>query len=291
MMGTGTAVGAVGADQLRIAGMTVTNDGTKTTFLGKTGDYNRIGDATTTNHSLDSEDDLMVTGDFEVDGTSFLDATTVVGLLTVNGSIQDVSGNMDLRAANANGVSLGFQARNNDIGLVDVAELQGAADPHFAIESQEDGRHLAFRYAGIEITNLKVIKVTKAHDSDLFDAGATTDNAVIWTQPANSKLIAAMMRLETQFAGTGPWSDLRVTLGNTGDNNGLLVTTGNMVTDSVDTEYEDVGAYYDTFTEGVHGKTTAAQDWTGYATSTGGNLSVSSAGTMDFYFLYEAPTG
>ncbi len=55
-----------------IGGMSISNDGTKTTFLGKTGDYNRIGDAGNTSHSLNSEDDLMVTGDLEVGGTIYL---------------------------------------------------------------------------------------------------------------------------------------------------------------------------------------------------------------------------
>lgn len=151
-----------------------------------------------------------------------------------------------------------------------------------------DGVINAFQYDGIAITNYKVVKVTKAHGSDLFDAGATTDNATIWTQPVNSKLIAVMMRLETQFDGTS-WSDLRVTMGLGGDNNGLLTTTGNLTSDAVDTEYEDVGAYYDTFLEGIHGKTNATIAWIAYATSTGGNLSASTAGTMDFYFIYEQP--
>jgi len=51
----------------------ISNDGTKTTFLGKAGDYLRIGDAGTTGHSLNSEDDLLVTGDFEVDGIAYFD--------------------------------------------------------------------------------------------------------------------------------------------------------------------------------------------------------------------------
>lgn len=52
-------------------GLNFTNDGTKTTILGIAGDYLRIGDAATTYPhailgSLDSEDDLMVTGQLEI---------------------------------------------------------------------------------------------------------------------------------------------------------------------------------------------------------------------------------
>ena len=51
----------------------ISNDATKTTLLGVSGDYIRVGDAQTTQHSLNSEDDWMVTGDLEVTGTTFLD--------------------------------------------------------------------------------------------------------------------------------------------------------------------------------------------------------------------------
>ena len=181
-----------------------------------------------------------------------------------------------------------MQALDTGGALVEVARVQGAADPHFATNSEEDGRHQAFNYSNINITNLRVVKVTKAHDSDLFDVGATSDSATIWTQPANSKLIAVMMRLETNFVATS-MSDLRVEMGQAGDQDGLLTTTGNLTSDSEDTEYEDVGAYYDTFLEGIHGKTNATIAWIAYATATGANLSTTSAGTMDFYFLYEGP--
>ena len=56
-----------------------TNDGTKTTVLSPVGDYTRFGDAGTTAHSLDSEDDLMVTGELEVKGVSFFDSNVFIG--------------------------------------------------------------------------------------------------------------------------------------------------------------------------------------------------------------------
>ena len=54
-------------------GLIFSNDGTKSTILGLTGDYTRFGDAGVTSHSLSSEDDLMVTGKLEVDGTAYFD--------------------------------------------------------------------------------------------------------------------------------------------------------------------------------------------------------------------------
>ncbi len=61
-----------------IAGVVFSNDGTKTTLLGTAGDYIRIGDAGTTAHSLDSEDDLMVTGELEVKGAVFMDSNVTM---------------------------------------------------------------------------------------------------------------------------------------------------------------------------------------------------------------------
>ena len=70
-------------DQLRAVGMSVTNDGTKTTLLGKSGDYIRIGDAGTTGHALSSEDDLMVTGKLEVGGMLYADGGITTGALNI----------------------------------------------------------------------------------------------------------------------------------------------------------------------------------------------------------------
>jgi hypothetical protein len=54
-------------------GMSITNDGTKTTLLGTAGNYNRIGDAGVTSQSLASEDDLLITGKLETNGPVYFD--------------------------------------------------------------------------------------------------------------------------------------------------------------------------------------------------------------------------
>ena len=51
----------------------LSTDGTVTTILGPSGSYIRIGNANTTTNSLNSEDDLVVTGKLEVNGTIYLD--------------------------------------------------------------------------------------------------------------------------------------------------------------------------------------------------------------------------
>lgn len=56
-----------------IDGLNIENDLTTTTLLGTSGDYIRIGDAASTSQSLASEDDLMITGNLEVDAEIFAD--------------------------------------------------------------------------------------------------------------------------------------------------------------------------------------------------------------------------
>lgn len=62
----------------------VSNDGTKSTIKPPTGDYLRVGDAGTTSHSLNANDDLLVSGELEVDGSVFLDGA-VTGASTLSG--------------------------------------------------------------------------------------------------------------------------------------------------------------------------------------------------------------
>ena len=80
---TATYVNAAGA-VMESDGLSVSNDGTKTTVKGTTGDYNRIGEGGTTAHTLDSENDLMVTGELEVKGATFIDGAVTVAS-TVDG--------------------------------------------------------------------------------------------------------------------------------------------------------------------------------------------------------------
>lgn len=57
--------------KIKIAGLTVTNDGTKTTIMGPTGDYTRFGDANTPQlQTFTSNDDVLVAGKFEAIGAA-----------------------------------------------------------------------------------------------------------------------------------------------------------------------------------------------------------------------------
>ena len=67
-------------------------------IYGAGSDYLRIGDANTTQHSLNSEDDLMVTGDLEVNGTFHPNAITLGG--AVAGGDQAFTGVGDMTFTN-----------------------------------------------------------------------------------------------------------------------------------------------------------------------------------------------
>ena len=83
---TGTDVDTAGA-VMESDGISISNDGTKTTIAGTAGDYNRIGNAGVTDHSLNSEDDLLITGELEVDGDTAFDGTTITFGLNTNAHI------------------------------------------------------------------------------------------------------------------------------------------------------------------------------------------------------------
>lgn len=133
--------------------------------------------------------------------------------------------------------------------------------------------------------NYKIYEITKAHDSDLFDAvGVFTDNANIWLQPANTVLLGCKIRLDVQFSSGGPLTDLDVTVGDGGNNTGILNPVAmNGCSDAVGTEYKDRGLYWNTV-GGLY-KATATQ-WLAYSASMGANLDNTSAGQVTFYFFY-----
>lgn len=90
----------VAAAGVTIDGLKIENDGTTTNFLGTAGDYLQVGDAAGTSHTLNSEDDLMVTGELEVDGEAFFD-----GALTISANTATIthSGTTSLSIASTSG--------------------------------------------------------------------------------------------------------------------------------------------------------------------------------------------
>jgi hypothetical protein len=108
-------------------------DGTKVTLLPPTGVYTRIGDAGTTSQSLDANDDLFVSGEFECDGTAYFDGGVAVAgafSIGINGYI--ATNNNDNR-------DIPIMARDNGVALVEVASVESAANPFFQIGRSDTG--------------------------------------------------------------------------------------------------------------------------------------------------------
>jgi hypothetical protein len=136
--------------------------------------------------------------------------------------------------------------------------------------------------------NIKTVSVTKHHDSDLFNAAATTDEAIIWAQPAGSVVLGVKIQLTEQFVAAG-LTTMTVTLGTgaAGDPDGYTVAgTMNLRTDAALTKYSTRGALWDTSAEGAFWYQAAASDWTAQALSGVANLNTLSAGEVIFTFTY-----
>lgn len=133
---------------------------------------------------------------------------------------------------------------------------------------------------------IRTVRVTKAFASDLLNAAATSDSAVIWQQPANTILLFSEMVLDVAFVATG-LTTMTITLGDGGNAAGLLTDGGQALrTDAVGTAYKTKGAYFDA-TAGSLLKETAT-NWTGYATAGVANLNTLTAGQVTFKFVYLA---
>ncbi len=126
---------------------------------------------------------------------------------------------------------------------------------------------------------------TTTHDhatSALLNATATTDKAVVFTQPANTVLTGASLILSEQFVAVD-LTNLTITIGvDGGDVDGIMTVTGNLTSSAADTQWRTKGAL---FTNGELYSATAA-DYSAFATATGANLSALTAGKIVLNFKY-----
>lgn len=140
-------------------------------------------------------------------------------------------------------------------------------------------------YQQINNYNVQTVAVTKAFGSDLFNASATTDNAVLFTQPAQSLLLNVVMVNELLFVAPS-MTDLDISIGDGSDDNGILAEAMNLTADPLNTKYKNRGAYWNGGAVGTEYYAATAKAWSGYATATGANLSTLTAGQVTFYFTY-----
>lgn len=142
-------------------------------------------------------------------------------------------------------------------------------------------------YQQINNYNVQTVAVTKAFGSDLFNAAATTDNAIIWTQPALSLLLNVTIVNELLFVAPS-MTNLGITVGDGTSATGILNATMNLTSDALNSKYKTRGAYWNGGAVGTEYYVATAKDWSGYATSTGANLSALTSGQVTFYFTYRS---
>jgi len=142
-------------------------------------------------------------------------------------------------------------------------------------------------YQQINNYNVQTVAVTKAFGSDLFNAAATTDNAVLFTQPAQSLLLNVTMVNDLLFVAPS-MTNLGVTVGDGSNAAGIFTETMNLTSNALNTKYKNRGVYWNGGAVGTEYYTTTAKAWSGYATATGANLNTLTAGQVTFYFTYRS---
>ena len=112
-----------------INGTTLSGDGTLFTVLPPTGDYARIGDATVTSHTFNTNDDLVVAGKLEVNGVFYADSSSLFA-----GNV-DVANNVLVKdGSNIGGAKFGSTAMTPDSSLL----LTGAVSNAFHLAEYGD---------------------------------------------------------------------------------------------------------------------------------------------------------
>jgi len=150
--------------------LAISNDGTKTTLLGLAGDYLRIGDAGVTSHSLDSEDDVLITGEAEFDGRVFIDHSLWLGM-TVPLSFDGGSSNfrMNITDTDARAHQLSMYAAGNYVPILvltddgnyasDLGFFAARYIPSIALVAADGGGHFTL---GCDDTDILDILATTA---------------------------------------------------------------------------------------------------------------------------------
>ena len=81
-------------------------------------------------------------------------------------------------------------------------------------------------------------------------------------------------------------TDLDVTIGDAGDNDGILLEAMNLTSDAVGLDYSLKGAYWSATTAGAY-YTAGAKAWLAYSTAVGANLNTTSIShTMNIIFKF-----
>jgi hypothetical protein len=137
--------------------------------------------------------------------------------------------------------------------------------------------------------------VVLAHDAACFNAAATSDNADVWLQPADSELLGIRTLLTAKFAGTGPLTALTIEVGDTGgtDANGFYDGSADLVANAVGSTSVGIGARIGVNDGTVNAYLATAAQRKLTATATGGDFDNTTAGsvTLRCYFTPSQTNG
>jgi len=187
-----------------------TSDGVKATLLPATGDYLRIGDAGVTNNSLNTNDDLLVSGKLEVDGVAYHDGTTLCSgnvtlfddIILVLGSGSDVRLNWETADADAHyfNIALTTASRNMIISEDINIDWTHAAqtNPTLWIQSA-DGTQVA-QYISFTHNQTDAVITTGTGTVQIAGGNLAMANDILIQRDVNAGLTAST----TQTQGQGP---------------------------------------------------------------------------------------
>jgi hypothetical protein len=203
--------------------MRFSNDGTKTTLLAPANDYVRVGSRSVTSHSLNSEDDLLVTGELEVDLSAYFDGAVTFGSTALfNGQATFASGpkmndNIDFRFGTGQDVSVFF----SNVQTVDTLIV------------------------GLDTTSRSIIFCDKADQSTNFGKAAQT-NPTLYIQSSDAtSTVDAVKIWHDQTDGNVDSEAGTLNLGATGNVNFAGASrTASTVTHDAYVELEVAGTLY-----------------------------------------------
>lgn len=198
----------------------ISNNGTTTTIMGKAGDYNRIGDEATTENSLNSEDDLMITGQLEVYHDSFFgrNMTLTGGTFTIISSAFQVYNDIPVNLGGGYDSTLVYETADAD-ALCTVLTLD---------ESDDSGLNVPAWVFGEETNVLNVDlglldEVVEPHIVALANTGKLVNITNASSAGAQTTITTATA---TTFANSAVGDIVRVT-------GGTNATTGWYIIDTV----------------------------------------------------------
>jgi hypothetical protein len=165
--------------------MRFSNDGTKTTLLAPANDYVRIGSRSTTSHSLNSEDDLLVTGELEVDLSSYFDGAATFGNTALfNGqatfaAAPKLNNNVDLRFGTGQNSSIIWNT-NQTVDAM-LWGLDNTSRTILFVEKADQGVNFGFAAQDDATIVLQGADATQTSERMYFQYDSTNDQGEIHT--------------------------------------------------------------------------------------------------------------